>query len=266
MVFLKLCIDYYENNKSLVFNYVLLSSLFYIFTVIIFPFIVTKINVITKHFQLIVLIGIVVIICLLGIFLYFYRISLYNKLFPSFTKHIRSNLVRNFLEKNKINFKDSNVTNDINKIYELSEKINTILLWMITNFIPVFIVSLLLTIYMFYISPGLGTITLLSCITFIYFANKTISDIRILFNDSRVKHDSMISNLDNTYSNLLNIYLNNTIEESISDNITNEEKYESKIREYNESIKNTTTTLRVILYSFFAIIVILHVLLENIFK
>lgn len=258
MVFVNLCQEYYQDNKSIITIYIVLSTIFYIFSVLVFPYVASKIGDITKHISIYVLILIVLITAILGLGIYFYRLNLQNRLFPSFTKHIRTSLVRNYLKNNKMNFKESQVTSDITKIYDISQKINHLLLWIISTFIPVMIVSGILVVYFFYLSPVLGMITLLSNVAFYWFGIKKLVEIDNLFKENSVHHDIMLSKLDNIYNNIMNIYLHQKTEDTIRSNYIVEKEYESKVTQYNMCVSQMTTAFHIILYLFF-ILSILYV-------
>jgi ABC-type multidrug transport system fused ATPase/permease subunit len=254
MVFQKLCQSYYESNKGLVIMFILLSSIFYMLTVILVPMCISKIDVIkNNNINLYILIAVVLIVALLCVILYFYKLHLQHKLLPSFSKHVRTNLVRNYLYKNKMDFKDANITSDINKIYEISEKMNSILLWLSTTIIPIIFISFCLILYMFYLFPVLGMVTLICNSLFIYFSLSQLEKLNKVFTKTIDHHDRMIKKLDNTYNNLFNIYLSNTVEETIEKNYSIEEEYENEIKDYNHSMRNTSVVLRFLLYFYFII-------------
>ncbi len=231
--------------------YIILCSIFYIFTVIVFPILISKLTYIMENVRLSVLITCLVVIAVLGVSVYFIKIKLEHALFPEFIKHIRSNLVRYYLNKNKVNFQDANVTSDINKLQELTEHVHRIMIWIITILIPIVIITCILNIYMFYISPVLGVINLICNISVFYYANLEFSKLYEAFHKTVRHRDNMLEKLDNTYTNLFNIYLNNQIEHTIDKNNQIEDEYASLIKTYNKTIVKFTTFCRIILYLFF---------------
>jgi ABC-type multidrug transport system fused ATPase/permease subunit len=201
--------------------------------------------------RLSILISCLVIISILGLIIYFSKLKLENIIFPDFIKHIRSSLVRFYLNKNKINFQDANVTKDINKLYELTDHVHRILVWIITILLPICIITSILNIYMFYISPVLGTINLICNIFIFYYAKREFSKLYDAFNNTVHHRDDMFNKLDNNYTNLFNIYLNNQIENTIDKNNQIEEEYSTLTKTYNKTVIRFTTYFRVILYLFF---------------
>ena len=92
-------------------------------------------------------------ICILWVFMsiiYIIKLKIENNLFPEFLSFVRKKLFRNFLEKNKINFNDANVSTDITRIFEITRYMKELFSWFSQLVIPITILTLSINMYFLY--------------------------------------------------------------------------------------------------------------------
>ena len=136
-----ICLEFFKQNKSTIYNFLIVSTLFYIVTVVIIPLIVSNINYVYENLKLKLCIVLILVIAVLAILVYFFKLKMETRLIPELTSYVRSNLVKLYLEKNKVNFEDSNITSDINTLYETSKKTIDFLLTIVQVIFPLIIIS-----------------------------------------------------------------------------------------------------------------------------
>lgn len=248
-----ICLDFLNENKSSVYSFLIVSSLFYILTIVLVPIFVSKINKIYNTLQLNLFILFVAVTVIFALLIYFFKLKLENTVIPELISHIRSKIVKSYLQKNKVNFEEANITSDINALYEISKKALDFLLWIVTMFLPTLILSFFMNLYFFYISPTLGLLNL-ACNLFIW--KYTELNIQTLFDSyflSELHKKKMLNKLDNTYHNLFNIYLNNQTDETIEQNNKIEKESVGLVESFNKKVLRFSLLFRIISYLFFGI-------------
>lgn len=251
-----ICLEFFKNNKSSIFTFLVVSSLFYLITIVIVPFVVTKINYIYETLRLKWFIIITAIILILALIIYFLKLKLENKILPELLSYIRTKIVKSYLDKNKVNFEEANITSDINALYNISQKTLDFLMWMVSTLLPTFIVIFFIIIYLYTISPILGILNL-SCNLFIFkYIEMNMKHLFDCYFQSELHKNKMLNKLDNNYNNLFNIYLNNQIEETITKNNQIEEESVVLIEKFNKTTLKFVLLFRILIYLFFAFSVI----------
>lgn len=251
-MFVELCKEYISNNKSLIILYLIISSLSHIIKVIVTPLIYSNImDLNTNHFTKTIK-NVAILWCFVGVF-YIVKTRMENNLFPNFMSFLRQKLLKMFLEKNKINFDDSNVSSDVTRILELTRYMKDVFSWILQYAIPVFILTISINIYFFYKIPLLGLVNLLCNTTFITYIYKQYHILVKNSNQREGQYMKMVDKLDENFNNLFNIYLNNQVDNTIESNKKIEVEYNETYKKQNQEVLTFTNTIKFINY-FFAFI------------
>ena len=195
-------------------------------------------------------------ICILWVFMsiiYIIKLKIENNLFPEFLSFVRKKLFRNFLEKNKINFNDANVSTDITRIFEITRYMKELFPWFSQLVIPITILTLSINMYFLYKIPILGIINFICNASIFSFIFKDYENLIENSNKREIFYINMITKLDENFNNLLNIYLNNQIDETLSENEKFESEYTNIYKKQNEEVITFVNHLKLINY-FFAFI------------
>ena len=179
-----------------------------------------------------------------------FKNKLYSNIFPKFKEWIRMELFEKTLHKYSNNFKDLNIGLELLRMEDLVIITTQQFLKVTSNFFPIILISLILMIYLFYVNINLGLIIFiyltLSIIVLILSYKKIFISVTKRFNS----YYKMIDEMDNSYTNLSNILVNNKTNHEINKNNNESIKYKSESKNTYLLIKNTVIILRIILVLF----------------
>jgi len=249
MLFKKLCKEYITNNKSIFISYIFISSLCYIIKVILTPMIYSNIVELNEHNFTDIIKNVGILWFVMGVF-YIVKSRLENNLFPEFLSFLRQKLLKMFLEKNKFNFDDSNVSTDITRILEVTRYMKEIFSWICQYIIPVVILSMTITGYFLYNIPILGLVNLVCNITIITFVYNKYDLLVENSNIRETQYMDMVTKLDENFNNLLNIFINNQVENTLEENKKYETEYTETYKKQNNEVMSFTNSLKTINYVF----------------
>jgi ABC-type multidrug transport system fused ATPase/permease subunit len=154
---------------------------------------------------------------------------------------------------NETNFNDSNITDDVNNILELTRNLREIFLWVCENLIPIVIIMFIVNGYFLFKYPVVGAINIACNIVntiLSYFSYSKLIDVA---NIRMEKYIIMVSKLDESFNNMFNAYLNNKIDDAVEANSKIEQDYYDSFLNQMEELEMFSTKLRVNNY-FFAFI------------
>jgi len=249
MIFIDLCTSYIKKHPALFYTYILIATLSFLIKILVTPMIYSKItniqdtnfsNILKDIATLWVVVGIVYII----------KVRMENKLFPEFLSFVRTSLFRNFIEKNKTNFNDSSVTADITRILEVTRYMKDIFAWFSQYIIPMVIMMGVMSAYFIKKMPVLGGINLCCSTIICAFSIYRAPDLVNSSNRRESQYMDMVTKLDENFNNLMNIYLNNQVDETITENETIEKSYTHTYKSQNREVEQFTTTIKLINYFF----------------
>jgi ABC-type multidrug transport system fused ATPase/permease subunit len=253
MLFQTLCKEYIEENKNLYYTYVILASICYITKVIVTPMIYSNIMDLKDGGNFIDIIKQICILWVSMSIIYIIKLKIENKLFPEFLSFVRKKLFSNFLEKNKINFNDANISTDITRIFEITRYMKELFSWLSQLVIPISMLTLSINMYFLYKIPILGIINFICNAAIFSYIFKDYEKLIENSNKREIFYMNMVTKLDENFNNLLNIYLNNQIEETLSENEKFESEYTDIYKKQNEEVITFVNHLKLINY-FFAFI------------
>jgi len=249
MVFKQLCIDYIKQNKTLFWSYMVIASVFYIVKIIVTSLVYSNIMDIEKHGFMKVIKQIFFLWMLIGV-IYIVKMKYENIWFTEFLSFSRNRLLQIFLEKNKTNFKDANVSTDILRILEVTRYMRELFGWIIQTIIPIIIVTFIVNIFFLYKAPTLGCVNILCNITLYIYIKNNYEKLIDQSNLRENKYIDMVQKIDEKFNNLLNIYLNNQVEETLKDNEKIEAEYTTIYKNTNQKVMNFTSMFKTIVYGF----------------
>jgi ABC-type multidrug transport system fused ATPase/permease subunit len=248
-LFKRLCKEFIEKHKTLFSSFIIISSISYIMKVIVTPMIYSNIMdlkdnnfypVIKQIFALWLLTGVIYIV----------KARMENFMFPEFLSFIRQKLFVLFLEKNKTNFNDSSVAYDITRIFESTRYMKDLFFWFSQYLIPVSILIICINSYFVYKIPLMGAVNIASTSTIIYYI---VSHYEGLIENSTKREThymELIKKVDENFSNLMNIYINNQIDETIDKNSKLEHEYTDANKVQNTEVMKFTNAIKLTNYFF----------------
>ncbi len=226
VVFLKIAQDFYKEHQSTIILYIIISFIFYISLVFLIPWIGTKFQGKKTTAEILPLVkkSIFGIILFLGVLVS--KIYIENYLFPRWKRYSRTQLVRMYINKNNIQFNDADVTSDIAALFDISNQSSELTMWLMNTLLPVILISIGLTVYLFYTDYVLGLMSLICNIVIIWFFCKYTERILNMYSNNRNQFSKLTSTLDNVFMNLFNIYLNQQSESTLQHTDSLEHEYE----------------------------------------
>ena len=254
MGLIELVKQYVEENRALVYSYILVCSVGYFIRVIITSLVYGQFfddNTTKEDFPSIIR-NICIVWVLISIF-YIIKIRLEYQVIPRFLSFIRKKLFRNYIVMNETNFNDSNITDDVNNILELTRNLREIFLWFCENLIPIVIIMIIVNGYFLIKYPVVGCVNIVCNIInsiLSYFSYEQLVEVA---NIRMEKYIIMVSKLDESFNNMFNAYLNDKIEYAVDENAKIEQDYYDSFLSQMEKLEMFSTKLRVNNY-FFAFI------------
>jgi ATP-binding cassette subfamily B multidrug efflux pump len=248
-LFKRLCKEFIEKHKTLFSSFIVISSVSYIMKVIVTPMIYSNIMdlkdnnfypVIKQIFALWLLTGVIYII----------KARMENFMFPEFLSFIRQKLFVLFLEKNKTNFNDSSVAYDITRIFESTRYMKDLFFWFSQYLIPVAILILCINSYFVYKIPLMGAVNIASTSTIIYYIVSKYDGLVENSTKRETQYMELIKKVDENFSNLMNIYINNQIDETVVKNSKLEYEYTIANKVQNTEVMKFTNSIKLTNYFF----------------
>ena len=249
MIFNTLCKEYINDNKAKFLTYIVISSLFYIIKVVLTPMIYSSIVELNETNFIDIVKNVGMLWITIGIFCII-KSRIENQLFPEFLSFLRQKLLKLFLEKNKYNFDDSNVSTDITRILEVTRYMKEIFSWICQYIIPVISLTLFITVYFMYNIPILGFINILCNLCMIWFISSKYESLVENSNNRETEYMDMVTKLDENFNNLLNILINNQVDHTLKENEKNEKEYTETYKKQNNEVIYFVNTLKLINYLF----------------
>lgn len=251
MSLMQLVKEYVEENKALLYSYILVCSIGYFIRVIITSIVYGQFfhDNTTKEDFLKIIRNICIVWVLICVF-YVIKIRLEYKVIPQFLSFIRKKLFRNYIVMNETNFNDSNITDDVNNILELTRNLREIFLWVCESLIPIVIIMVIVNLYFLFKYPVVGCINIVCNIVnsiLSYFSYEQLVEVA---NIRMEKYIIMVSKLDESFNNMFNAYLNNKVEDAVQENSKIEQDYYDSFLSQMEELEMFSTKLRVNNYVF----------------
>jgi hypothetical protein len=186
VVFLKIAQDFYKENQSIIILYIIISFIFYISIVFLIPWLGSKFQGKKTTGEILPLVknSLFGIILFLGILIS--KIYIEHYLFPRWKRYSRTQLVRMYINKNNIQFNDADVASDIAALFDISNQSSELTMWLMNTLLPVVLISIALTVYLFFTDYILGLMSLICNIAIIWFFYIYIQRILNLYSNNLI--------------------------------------------------------------------------------
>ena len=243
--------DYFNKNKTKIITFISTCSLLYITNVIFLSmaysaFLDQKSNM-NRNLRN---------VCIVWIFkftLSFIKSHLERTIVPNFLSVIRTEMFAAYLKKNQVDFNDIDVSSDVRQILEVTKNTRDLFLWGCQSIIPIIILILSINIYFIVKCPIVGLLTITNNLTCGYLIRNNHDKLIKKVAEREELFLKMTDKVTENFNNMMNIFLNNKVEDSISDNSTIEKKYVSSYIEEYKDLENFSINVRLCNYTFSAI-------------
>jgi len=239
MLFKKLFIDFFhENKKLMIIHFIIILLIFPVESIILsrlFGDLFEKIKIDKpkgsfldyydniKKLNAPGIIVIIIFIWLIVSFLYFTKNYLESIILPRYILYVRNLLFGNLIKRYSYDYKEMKSGEVISRIMLIANDILDLYQDVVINIMPTFIGIFIINIYFYFLDIQIGFLYSLGIIIIIliYYYN-----LPLFVQDSKSKQDLIFDNsekLNDSMNNLLNVYLNNEEDKEINKN----KKYES---------------------------------------
>ena len=182
--------------------------------------------------------------------LYVVQIRLEYKVIPTFLAYIRKRIFKNYIVMNETDFKDNNVTDDVNNILEMTRNLRDIVSWGCQTLIPTIFVMVVVNIYFLVKYPFVGFINVIGNLINAYISLTSYETLVEVANERMERYIIMANKLDESFNNLFNAYINDKIDDTINDNSKIESEYYESFLEQLRDLEIFSTKLRINNYIF----------------
>jgi ABC-type multidrug transport system fused ATPase/permease subunit len=240
--------EYINNRKTLFSSYLVVSCLSYLVKVLLTSFVYSKLFSEGAEFKKIIkeICGVWVLICILHAI----KSKIEASLIPDFLSHIRKKLFENYIKNNEVDFNDSDVSGDLGKILEVTRNIRDVFIWFTATFIPTVVLMICINLYFLVTHPSIGSITTIGNLINFKIISSCAPKLVKRANEREDEYLKMVGVLDENFNNLLNIYLNNKVADTIKDNEEIEEKYAHIYHQQNNELEVFSRNLKINNYFF----------------
>lgn len=149
---------------------------------------------------------------------YVLKNTLATQIVPSYLSFVRQRLFASTVEKHSNRYKDIRVGEEVTRIMDVSRNIKNLFYWICGDLFPVYLTTLLLLGYLFWVNPVIGGVALvgivLHSVVFVVMAKRNI-DISATREHYYLQ---MSEKLHDSFGNLMNIYLNNMKSDEVAAN------------------------------------------------
>lgn len=251
MSLLKLVKDYINENRVSFYSYIFICCVGYFVRVIVTSLIYGQFfetNVGKEDF-----LRVIKNICLVWIslsVLYVIQLRLEYKVVPDFISYIRKKIFRNYIIVNETNFNDSNITDDVNNILEMTRNFRDIFQWGCQTLVPTIFIMIIINLYFLIRYPPVGAINVVGNIINSFISLNSYKDLIEVANIRMEKYILMANKLDESFNNMFNAYLNDKVEDTIKENNKIEQEYYDSFLEQMKNLEMFASKIRINNYFF----------------
>jgi ABC-type multidrug transport system fused ATPase/permease subunit len=158
-----------------------------------------------------------------------------------------------YLKKNEIDFSDIDVSSDVRQIIEITKNMKDLFLWVCETIIPILILIVSIDIYFLVKFPMVGGLSIINNLLCSYLIQNNYNNIMKKSLEREELLLKMTEKFDESFNNMMNIFLNNKVKDSIENNNSIEKEYVITYKQQYKDLENFSINIRVCDYIFAAI-------------
>jgi len=132
-----------------------------------------------------------------------------GKIISKYLVYIRKKMFVKVIENNETDYKDLKITKNISRIFELSNELKEFIYYTLDAFIPLIMTVIVVCGYLFFVDWKMGLVCLISVIAYFLFSYYYGKKIIKVSNETQKYYLEMTDTFNDSFENLMNIYLNN---------------------------------------------------------
>ena len=203
------------------------------------------------------LIYFITIIAVIVASLFRLKYYMYTLIFPKYKMWLRERLFSSTLEQRNTDFEEQKVGKEIMRLEDIIFTSKEIFNFFITGLSELCLISILIIGYLYYLDKRIALYATIQIVVIgicIYIGNKRIQETTL----SRVNsYYKIADNIDNSFSNLSNVLINNQTNQEVNKNYTSSEKYKDNSKSSNNVLNNLSIVIRIITVITF-LVILLH--------
>ena len=251
MILKKLVLDYINKRKLLFLQYIIVVFLTFPAESIIISRMYSELfNNLKKNAESLstnrnIIIAIIITWCIIILFFYI-KSHLHSKIIPDYLSFIRSRIFTNTIEFYKTNYKDIKIGKFISRVLGLARIIKTLMVNILEYVFPLLLAIICINIYFYFLNPGVALISIIGFIVAgigIYLLAPKCIDSSA---EKEKRFINMSEKLHDSFSNLMNVYLNNEDKNEIKKNQQIEAKQSKLLKKQYDIVKEQVLFLSVI--------------------
>jgi ATP-binding cassette subfamily B protein len=182
--------------------------------------------------------------------LFIIQIRLEYKVVPDFIAFIRKKIFKNYIVMNETNFNDSNITDDVNNILEMTRNLRDIFLWGCQTLIPTIFIMIVINGYFLFRYPVIGLVNVVGNIINAFISLTSYKELIEVANIRMEKYIVMANKLDESFNNMFNAYINDKIDDTIRENNEIEQEYYDSFLDQMKNLEMFASKIRINNYFF----------------
>ena len=258
MLIQNLYYDYINNRKFLFIKYIAIVCLTFPAETLVISRMYSKLfnnikeNNDSNHY---ITILIIIISWLVIIYFFYLKSDIRAKIIPDYLSYIRSKIFSKTIEFYKNNYKDIKIGKFISRLLGLSRMLKNIMVDILDNIFPLALAIFIINIYFFYLNSTIGIISMIGFIIIIAIIVLVAPHFIKTAAHKENKFNDMTEKLHDSFSNLMNVYLNNQDFQEITKNKNIENNQSKLLKQELLNIKNVVLYLSITSAIIFGVII-----------
>lgn len=247
----KLIKDYISENTGAFYSYIFICCVGYFVRVIVTSLIYGQFfeTDVGKEDFLRVIKNICIVWVSLSV-IFVIQLRLEYKVVPDFIAYIRKKIFKNYILMNETNFDDSNITDDVNNILEMTRNLRDIFQWGCQTLIPTIFIMIVINLYFLFRYPSIGAVNIFGNCINAFISLSSYQELIEVANIRMEKYIVMANKLDESFNNMFNAYLNGKVEDTVKENTQIEQEYYDSFLDQMKNLEMFASKIRVNNYFF----------------
>ena len=171
---------------------------------------------------------------------------IYSIIFPKYKMWLRDKLFQKTLEKRNTDFEEQKVGKEIMRLEDIIFTTKEIFNFLIVDATEITLISVLIIGYLYMLDKRIALYAFLQIVIIgilIYLAHGKIKETTL---DKTEAYYTIADNIDNSFTNLSNVLINNQTQKEVKKNYKHSDKYKSDSQSSNHVLNNLSIIIRIV--------------------
>lgn len=243
---MRLVDGYIESNRTLVYSFLFVCCFQYILNVIITSLVYSKFF--QKNTDMKKNLRNVCILWVAKFATASIKAQIEERIFPEFTAYIRHALFCDYIRANQVIFDDVNVSGDVRDMLDMSRMMRDLFGWVAQSLIPTVAFLIIIISYFSLKFPVVGGITAVSTVINGWLISLNYQTLVKDIDDKHLQSQLVQDKFEENLQNLMNVFINNKVDECISENEKREVDYLPTSKQEQRDVKKMSNWMRLNTY------------------